>query len=99
MLIPAVVLGSFEKLLNYVMFSDSLTLIAVASTIFVLRRRQAGERVFRTPLYPLPPILFMLCLLGVALRILVVETPLALGSTAIFLAGWPLFRLARRVSG
>jgi len=101
MLIPAFVLGSFEKLLNYVMFSDSLTLVAVASTIFVLRRRRAGERgegPFRAPLFPLPPLLFMLCLFGVALRILVVETPLALGSIAIFLAGWPLFLFARRVS-
>jgi len=102
MLIPALVLGSFEKLLNYVMFSDSLTLVTVASTIFVLRRRQAGEGAgggaFRAPLYPLPPVVFMLCLFGVALRILVVETPLALGSIAIFLAGWPLFLLARRVS-
>jgi len=100
MLVPALVLGSFEKLLNYVMFSDSLTLVVVASTIFVLRRRRAGEPgAFRAPLYPLSPLLFMLCLCAVALRILVVETPLAIGSTLIFLAGWPLFRLARRWSG
>jgi len=99
MLVPAVVLGSFEKLLNYVMFSDSLTLIVVASTIFVLRRRQAGEKgAFRTPLYPWPPLVFMLCLCAIAVRLLVVETPLALGSIAIFLVGWPVFRLARRVS-
>ena len=43
MLVPAFLLGSFEKLLNYVMFTDSLTLVVVASTLFVLRRR-AGAR-------------------------------------------------------
>jgi hypothetical protein len=37
MLIPAFLLGSFEKLLGYVMFTDTLTLAVVASTLFVLR--------------------------------------------------------------
>ena len=44
MLLPAFVLGSFEKLLNYVMFTDTLSIATVASTIFVLRRRLRGER-------------------------------------------------------
>ena len=40
MLVPAFLLGSFEKLLNYIIFTDMLTLVVVASTLFVLRRRE-----------------------------------------------------------
>jgi len=43
MLLPALFLGSFEKLLSYVMFTDSLSLAVVASTIFVLRARARSE--------------------------------------------------------
>ena len=42
MLVPAFLLGSFEKLLNYVIFTDMLTLVVVSSTLFVLRRRGEG---------------------------------------------------------
>ena len=55
MLLPAFILGSFEKLLNYVIFTDTLTLAIVASTLFVLRHRRTGEGVIRCldiPSYP-----------------------------------------------
>lgn len=100
MLLPALVLGSFEKLLAYVMFNDGLMLLAVASTVFVLRRRAAEDetQVFRLPGYPFVPLLFMAALSGVVLRLLVVETPLALAGGLVLLAGWPLHALARRAS-
>ncbi len=100
MLLPALLLGSFEKLLAYVMFSDALMLMVVAATVFVLRRRAPVDeaRVFRLPGYPLPPLLFLLALSGVVLRLLLVETPLALAGTAVLLLGAPLYALARRAS-
>src|SRR5882757_4206978 len=64
MLVPAFVLGSFEKLLNYVIFTDTMTLAVVASTIFVLRRRGAGDGGFAMRGYPLLPAFYMVCLLG-----------------------------------
>ena len=102
MLLPAFWLGSFEKLLNYVMFTDGLSLAVVASTLFVLRRRGTGEGqpgLFRMPLYPLLPAVFMACLTAVSLRVLLTETRLSLAGLGILLAGWPLFRLARRATG
>lgn len=98
MLLPALLLGSFEKLLNYVMFTDALTLAVVASTLFVLRRRHQGDGGFSMPGYPLLPALYFLCLVGVACRVLVTEPVLALAGIVILLTGWPLFRLARRLS-
>ena len=100
MLLPAFLLGSFEKLLNYVMFTDSLTLVVVASTVFVLRRRAAADdeaRPYRMPGYPVLPAIFALCLLGVSLHVLLAQPRLALAGGAVLLAGYPLFLLARRL--
>ncbi len=99
MLVPAFLLGSFEKLLNYVMFSDALTLAVVASTLFVLRRRRVGDGGFAMMGYPVLPALYLLCLVGVSVRVLVMEPRLALAGVVILLTGWPLFRLSRAVIG
>ena len=95
MLLPAFLLGSFEKLLNYVIFTDTITIAVVASTVFVLRRRRAAEASFSMPGYPLLPAFYVLCLLGVAASVVVTEPRLALAGSAIMLAGWPLFHLGR----
>jgi APA family basic amino acid/polyamine antiporter len=96
MLLPAFVLGSFEKLLDYVVFTDTLTLAIVASTLFVLRRR-GGQDAFRMWGYPLLPALYVACLIGVALSVLIEQQRLALTGIALLLTGWPLFRLGRRL--
>jgi basic amino acid/polyamine antiporter, APA family len=97
MLLPAFLLGSFEKLLNYVIFTDMVTLAVVASTLFVLRRRRVGEDGFRMPAYPLLPALYVLCLLGVAARVFTLEPKLALSGILILLTGWPLFLLGHKL--
>lgn len=104
MLVPAFVLGSFEKLLTYVIFTDMLTLVVVASTLFVLRRRggkrfSEGAEGFRAPGYPVLPLLYVFALAAVAAQVAVTEPALALAGTAILLTGWPLFQLGRRLSG
>ena len=99
MLLPALVLRSFEKLLNYIIFTDTLTLAVVASTLFVLRRRQIGEGGFSMRGYPLLPALYIVCLLGVAARVFTLEPRLALTGIVILLTGWPLFKLGHRLFG
>jgi len=98
MLLPAFLLGSFEKLLNYVIFTDTLSIAVVASTLFALRRRHEGDGGFAMPGYPLLPALFVAVLLAVAATVLVNQPRLALAGTIIMLAGWPLFRLGQRLS-
>jgi APA family basic amino acid/polyamine antiporter len=97
MLLPALLLGSFEKLLDYVIFTDTLTLAVVASSLFVLRRRQGRDAAFAMWGYPLLPGCYIICLLCVAARVLALEPALALAGVGIFLTGWPLFRLGRRL--
>jgi APA family basic amino acid/polyamine antiporter len=99
MLLPAFVLGSFEKLLNYVIFTDTLTIAAVASTLFVLRRRNPGPVAFAMWGYPLLPGVYIVSLLGVAARVFTLEPRLAITGTIVLLTGWPLFRLGRRLFG
>jgi APA family basic amino acid/polyamine antiporter len=99
MLVPAFLLGSFEKLLNYVIFTDMLTLVVVSSTLFVLRRRGAGgEGTFRIPGPPVLPALYVLALSAVAAHVAFTEPRLALAGTAILLTGWPLFLVGRSLS-
>ncbi len=107
MLIPAFLLGSFERLLNYVIFTDTLTLAVVASTLFVLRHRRAGDGDgdgdgdggYSMLGYPLLPALYILCLLGAATRVFTMEPNLALSGIFVLLTGWPLFQLGRKLFG
>jgi APA family basic amino acid/polyamine antiporter len=99
MLVPAFLLGSFEKLLNYVMFTDTLSIAVVASTLFVLRRRRSGDGGFAMPFYPLLPACYLFALLAVAASVLVTAPGLALTGVVILLLGWPLYRLGRRITG
>lgn len=99
MLIPAFFLGSFETLLNYVMFTDSVGLALVASTLFVLRRRGAagvGGAPFRVPLYPLLPLVFVACLVAICVYVALTRPGIALAGTGVLVAGLPLFLLLRR---
>ena len=99
MLVPAFLLGSFEKLLNYVIFTDMLSIAMVASTVFILRRRHVGDGGFAVPGYPLLPALYLACLLGVAASVLITQPRLALAGIVVMLAGLPLFILGKRVNG
>ncbi len=102
MLLPALVLGSFDKLLSYVMFTDAVTLAIVASSVFVLRRRRTGEtdgELFQMRGYPVLPGLYVLTLLAMAAQIIATEPWLALAGAGIMAAGAPLFLMARRLSG
>jgi len=105
-LIAVPFLGSFDKLVGYVMFTDSLMVAAVAACIFVLRRR-AGKTatsqaepaaVFRMPGYPWLPGLFVACLTGLAVQIAITQTRLALAGTGVLLVGFPLYHALRRTS-
>ena len=99
MLVPALLLGSFAKLLDYVILVDTVTLAVVASTLFVLRRRTGAAGGFAMWGYPLLPVFYIGCLLTVAVRVSVLQPSLALAGAAIFLTGWPLFRFGRRLFG
>jgi APA family basic amino acid/polyamine antiporter len=101
-LLSLFLLGTFENIINYVMFLDTITVALVASTIFVLRRkaRRSGEvyEGYRVPLYPVVPAVFIAFQLTVSFNVLLNKPREALYSALFFAVGFPVFLLMRRVS-
>lgn len=91
--------SSFQKILEYVMFFDSIGFIAAAAAIFILRYRAAKEGepggVFKMWGYPFLPIIFILAYLVVSITVLVANPHVALWGGLLFLSGLPLFYLVR----
>jgi APA family basic amino acid/polyamine antiporter len=96
-------LKTFESLINFVMFLDTITVALVASTLFVLRRkaRKAGEIYdgYRVPLYPVVPLIFIAFQLTVSLNVLLNKPREALFGALFFAIGFPVFLIIRRLSG
>jgi APA family basic amino acid/polyamine antiporter len=98
-LLSVFLLGTFEKMLNYVMFFDSLNNATVASTLFVLRRNAAPEYDgFRLPFYPLLPGFFVVFLLGIAVGVGLSEPVSILLGVVVLACGYPIFHLMRHVT-
>jgi APA family basic amino acid/polyamine antiporter len=95
-------LKTFENLINFVMFLDTITVALVASTIFVLRRKakRAGEAYegYRVPLYPVVPLVFIAFQLTVSTNVLLNKPSEALFGALFFAVGFPVFLIMRRVS-
>jgi APA family basic amino acid/polyamine antiporter len=100
-LFSLVFLGTFENLVNYVMFIDALSIAVVASTVFVIRKKGKKQglvyRGYQVPLYPVLPAVFVIFLVFVSLNVLWNETRSALFGTAIFASGYPIFLVMRRL--
>jgi APA family basic amino acid/polyamine antiporter len=87
-----VISGSFEQLLTYVVFMSWLWFAAAALTIFVYRRRYPDvARPFRTPGYPLTPVLFVLAALVIVINTVVAQPKESLIGLAIAIVGVPAY--------
>ena len=70
--------------------------IIFAASIFVLRRRPDYRPAFRVPLYPIPPLVYLVScvgILGVSLATRFSPTAISLG---VILLGAPIFWVVRR---
>ena len=97
-IISLIFLSTFEKILNYVMFTDSITIAVVASTIFILRNKQKNHEGYMMIGFPFLPILFIIILLSISFFVLISSTESALFGTAIFLIGYPVFKIMRYIN-
>jgi APA family basic amino acid/polyamine antiporter len=93
-------LGTFEKLMNYVMLFDAFNNAVVASTIFVLRYRNitAGVQPYTVPFYPALPALFIVILLTVSVNVILSQPGSVVVGFAFVAAGFPLYLIMRRLS-
>ncbi|OIN57023.1 APC family permease [Arsenicibacter rosenii] len=100
MLISLFFLGTFEKIVNYVMSIDSIALASAAATLFIFRRRVAGNDPhtgYKVWAYPVIPLLFILFLVVVSVNVVISDPLTAAVGWGLFLSGWPLYYLLKRI--
>ena len=93
-------LSSFQKILNYVMFFDSIGLIAACAAVFILRKRarQTGEPsgIYKMKLYPWMTVIFITGYALVNISVMYFDPGTALVGFALFVAGLPLYYVLHR---
>jgi APA family basic amino acid/polyamine antiporter len=101
-LLSILLMGTFENLLKYVMLFDSLGIAVVASTVFVLRRRNYPDKEYdgyKVPFFPVLPGIFVIFLLGITMSVILDNPVSAVIGTAIIIIGIPVFYVMRYVTG
>lgn len=93
-------LTSFQKILEFVMFFDSISLIAAACCIFILRKNKKSENtaeIYRMKGYPYLPLLFVIIYLGVIVSVFITNPWSAFFGFILFLTGLPLYYFIQRI--
>jgi basic amino acid/polyamine antiporter, APA family len=95
-------LPSFQRLLGFVMFFDSISIIAAVAAIFIFRnsvKKHTTEMqpVFKMHGYPVLPVIFILVYAGVSVAIMWSDPSVFFTGMLMFLAGYPLFYLVKRI--
>ena len=92
-------MSSFQKILEYVMFFDSISLITAAAAIFVLRNRakKSGEPkdIFKIKGYPFLPAFYILIYMTVNISVLYANPTAAAWGFFLFISGFPLYYLVK----
>lgn len=83
--------GSFAWLLNYTTVVDWLGYAATIAALFWYRRRQPGYHGFRTPLYPLEPVVFIALVLAVVVVTVAYSPGNAGMGLLVMLLGLPVY--------
>jgi basic amino acid/polyamine antiporter, APA family len=92
--------GNFSQLLTYVIFVSWMFYALGAAAVFVYRHREPNaSRPFRTPGYPVTPILFMVSALAIVINTIVNQPGRAIIGIGVALLGIPVFYLWRATAG
>lgn len=95
-------MGTFQRLLNYVMFTDSLSLAFGAACIYVFMKKSGNSsstattpkaRIFQILL----PAIFIFIMLVVTVNVTISEPDNALAGLAVFIVGASVYLLRRRL--
>jgi len=90
--------GSFQQLFTYVIFTAWIFYGLTVASVIVLRiRKPEVERSFRVPAYPLLPVLFVLAAFGISVNTIVSDPVHACFGIAMILLGVPLYLFFRAV--
>jgi amino acid transporter len=90
-------LGSFEEIIKYFVFVSTIWVaLAIAAVIRLRVQRPEAKRPFRVPLYPLPPLIYLLVAGGLLYQLLRENTRDSLMGLGVVVASLPAFLLWER---
>lgn len=93
-------IGSFEAVIGYFVFVSTIFLtLNVGSVILHRRKNPQRPRRFRVPLYPVPPVLYLLVAAGLMFQLFRENTRDALIGLGVVSASAPMFWIWRRWRG
>jgi len=93
-------LGTFQQLFTYVIFTAWIFYGAAVAAVVVLRLKQPGlPRPFRVPGFPWLPVIFSVAAVGITVSTIVSDPRHAVLGIALILAGLPVYALFRRQAG
>jgi APA family basic amino acid/polyamine antiporter len=94
-----VLVSSFKEIIQYISISLSIFSLLTVIGIFVLRKRTPpSERTFSVPLYPLPPIVFIVCTCWMIYYVTNADPKIILYSVATALPGFILYFTASKTN-
>jgi basic amino acid/polyamine antiporter, APA family len=100
-IITLFLLSSVQKILDYVMFFDSIGMSLAVGSVFVLRHRakKNGEPpgIYKMFAYPLLPILFILVYMSVNVSVMINNPATAMIGSIMLMSGWPLYYVIRHI--
>lgn len=88
-------LGSYEKILNYVTSMDAIFWTLTAACVFILRRRDTAGPAFRVPGHPVTTAIFCAACAGVAANAIYTDPSNTLIGLAILATGVPVYYIWR----
>lgn len=89
---------TFDKILNYTIFLESISMASSAATIFILRKRTAhldNKSIYTVPLYPILPVIFIAAYTFVAFSIYADDPNAALNGLYIFIGFLIIYFLSK----
>jgi basic amino acid/polyamine antiporter, APA family len=93
--------SSFTQVLQYVMFFDSISLVTASAAIFVLRYRakKSGDPtgIYKMKGYPWMPAIFIVVYSLVNISVMISNPTGSMIGFILFLSGWPLYLILKRV--
>jgi APA family basic amino acid/polyamine antiporter len=91
--------GTYNQLLDYVVFCVLIFFALTVSGVFILRKkRPEAERPYKAFGYPVVPALYVLCALAIAVDLLIFKPGYTLPGLGIVLLGIPVFFLWRALA-
>ncbi len=88
--------GTFANIVTFLMVPLQFINILIVSSIFILRPRLSKEGDFKTPLYPLVPLIFIITMSILIVSALIYKTEQSLYGIALSLTSIPVYLILKR---